>query len=41
MLGEATPLASAPASGSQQATQLSLMAAPHAECHGHKINIGS
>ena len=30
-----------PASGYQQATQLSPRAAPPAECHDRKINIGS
>ena len=38
---EAPPLANTPASGSQQATQLSPMAAPPAECHDREINIGS
>ena len=34
---EAPPLANTPASGSQQATQLSQRAAPPAECHDRKI----
>ena len=38
---QAPPLANTPASGSQQATQLSPRAAPPAECHDRKINIGS
>jgi hypothetical protein len=38
---KAPPLANTPASGSQQATQLSPRAAPPAECRNRKINIGS
>ena len=38
---QAPPLANALASGSQQAAQLSPRAAPPAECHDRKINIGS
>ena len=41
MRGKAPPLANTPASGSQQATQLSPRAAPPAECHDRKINNGS
>ena len=41
MCGEAPPLANTPASGSQQAPQLSPRAAPPAECHDGKINIES
>lgn len=35
--GKAPPLANTPASGSQQAAQLSPRAAPPAECHYRKI----
>jgi len=36
MCGKAPPLANTPASGSQQATQLSPRAAPPAECRDRK-----
>ena len=39
--GVAPPLANTTASGSQQAAQLIPKAAPPAECHDRKINIGS
>ena len=39
--GKAPALANTPASASQQAAQLSPRAAPPAECHDCKINIGN
>ena len=41
MCSKAPALANTPASASQQAAQLSLRAAPPAECRDRKINIGS